>query len=182
MLHRGIQSRVWLGCERFHSGIRYMYRTEKMLDVIIAYDADFLFLNFMLSVSIPAARPRHPRHRSVPWSPTAYAERAHALPRAVSRPLNPWQHIRELENLLERAVILTRKSILYMPLAELQAPEEEARPALANQRLHRLFRNRVDRLLPIRRLCAATKCRTRTGMSATRSRKRGAKIGNTFRR
>jgi formate hydrogenlyase transcriptional activator len=34
-------------------------------------------------------------------------------------------NIRELENLMERAVILTRGPVLYVPLAELENPEEE---------------------------------------------------------
>lgn len=38
-------------------------------------------------------------------------------------------NIRELENLLERAVILTRGPVLYVPLAELESFEEEEEPA-----------------------------------------------------
>jgi formate hydrogenlyase transcriptional activator len=38
----------------------------------------------------------------------------------------PWPgNIRELENFLERAVILTRGSSLYVPLAELESEEDE---------------------------------------------------------
>src|ERR1039457_3598977 len=38
----------------------------------------------------------------------------------------PWPgNIRELENFLERAVILTRGPVLYVPLAELETAEEE---------------------------------------------------------
>jgi DNA-binding NtrC family response regulator len=38
-------------------------------------------------------------------------------------------NIRELENLLERAVILTRGPVLHVPLAELEAMEEEEQAA-----------------------------------------------------
>jgi len=39
-------------------------------------------------------------------------------------------NIRELENLLERAVILTRGPVLYVPLADLEALEEEEEQAV----------------------------------------------------
>jgi formate hydrogenlyase transcriptional activator len=44
----------------------------------------------------------------------------------------PWPgNIRELENFLERAVILTRGSVLYVPLAELETSAAEEEGALA---------------------------------------------------
>ena len=49
------------------------------------------------------------------------------IPEAAMEALKRWMwpgNIRELENFLERAVILTRGSALYIPLAELN-PEEE---------------------------------------------------------
>ncbi len=50
------------------------------------------------------------------------------IPDEAMRALKRWKwpgNIRELENLLERAVILTRGSVLYVPLAELEAAEAE---------------------------------------------------------
>ena len=50
----------------------------------------------------------------------------------------PWPgNIRELENFLERAVILTRGPVLYVPLAELEtkAIEEEAEDWKSGTRL-----------------------------------------------
>ena len=50
------------------------------------------------------------------------------IPDATMDALVRWKwpgNIRELENLLERAVILTRGSVLYVPLAELESPVEE---------------------------------------------------------
>jgi transcriptional regulator with GAF, ATPase, and Fis domain len=50
------------------------------------------------------------------------------IPEATMEALVNWKwpgNIRELENLLERAVILTRGPVLYVPLAELEAPLEE---------------------------------------------------------
>jgi formate hydrogenlyase transcriptional activator len=48
------------------------------------------------------------------------------IPEEAMRALTRWSwpgNIRELENLLERAVILTRGSVLYVPLAELQVAD-----------------------------------------------------------
>ncbi len=50
------------------------------------------------------------------------------IPEETMQTLMRWSwpgNIRELENLLERAVILTRGSVLYVPLAELELAEEE---------------------------------------------------------
>ncbi len=53
------------------------------------------------------------------------------IPDATMDALVQWKwpgNIRELENLLERAVILTRGPVLYVPLAELESPVEEGEP------------------------------------------------------
>ncbi|HTX74820.1 MAG TPA: sigma 54-interacting transcriptional regulator [Terracidiphilus sp.] len=53
------------------------------------------------------------------------------IPDATMDALMEWKwpgNIRELENLLERAVILTRGPVLYVPLAELELPLEEDEP------------------------------------------------------
>ena len=50
------------------------------------------------------------------------------IPEETMDALKRWKwpgNIRELENLLERAVILTRGAVLYVPLAELELEEEE---------------------------------------------------------
>jgi PAS domain S-box-containing protein len=52
-----------------------------------------------------------------------------AIPEEAMRALTRWSwpgNIRELENLLERAVILTRGQVLYVPLAELEMPDNVA--------------------------------------------------------
>jgi PAS domain S-box-containing protein len=62
----------------------------------------------------------------------------------------PWPgNIRELENFLERAVILTRGSVLYVPLAELETKvaEEEAELELENPTLHAAEREHILRVL-----------------------------------
>jgi transcriptional regulator with GAF, ATPase, and Fis domain len=50
------------------------------------------------------------------------------IPEATMDALVNWKwpgNIRELENMLERAVILTRGTVLYVPLAELETPVDE---------------------------------------------------------
>jgi transcriptional regulator with GAF, ATPase, and Fis domain len=59
------------------------------------------------------------------------------IPEATIEALKRWTwpgNIRELENFLERAVILTRGSVLYVPLAELEAVElERAEPDMEDK-------------------------------------------------
>jgi formate hydrogenlyase transcriptional activator len=55
------------------------------------------------------------------------------IPEAAMEALKRWKwpgNIRELENFLERAVILTRGSALYVPVAELEIEEEDAGPSV----------------------------------------------------
>ena len=62
----------------------------------------------------------------------------------------PWPgNIRELENFLERAVILTRGSVLYVPLAELETKvaEEEAEIESSGATLHAAERDHILRVL-----------------------------------
>jgi transcriptional regulator with GAF, ATPase, and Fis domain len=71
------------------------------------------------------------------------------IPEEAMRALTRWSwpgNIRELENLLERAVILTRGSVLYVPLAELQVAEEVAAD-LENPTLHAAEREHILRVL-----------------------------------
>ena len=62
----------------------------------------------------------------------------------------PWPgNIRELENFLERAVILTRGPVLYVPLAELETKVEEAFESAAaeSSTLHEAEREHILRVL-----------------------------------
>jgi len=62
----------------------------------------------------------------------------------------PWPgNIRELENFLERAVILTRGSVLYVPLAELETKvaQEEEELERTNPTLHAAEREHILRVL-----------------------------------
>jgi len=71
------------------------------------------------------------------------------IPDETMRVLTRWSwpgNIRELENLLERAVILTRGPVLYVPLAELQVADEEA-AELESGTLHEAEREHILRVL-----------------------------------
>jgi transcriptional regulator with GAF, ATPase, and Fis domain len=61
----------------------------------------------------------------------------------------PWPgNIRELENFLERAVILTRGPVLYVPLAELETAEEDVVADLeSSPTLHAAERDHILRVL-----------------------------------
>ena len=60
----------------------------------------------------------------------------------------PWPgNIRELENFIERAVILTRGRELYVPLAELETEAEERSEAVESTTLHAAEREHVLRVL-----------------------------------
>jgi PAS domain S-box-containing protein len=66
------------------------------------------------------------------------------------RALTKWGwpgNIRELENLLERAVILTRGPVLYVPLAELKVAEQEAAEIAEGATLHEAEREHILRVL-----------------------------------
>jgi PAS domain S-box-containing protein len=74
------------------------------------------------------------------------------IPEETMEALRRWKwpgNIRELENLLERAVILTRGSVLYVPLAELENEDENEQESavLQNPTLHAAEREHVLRVL-----------------------------------
>jgi formate hydrogenlyase transcriptional activator len=72
------------------------------------------------------------------------------IPREAMDALVRWHwpgNIRELENFLERAVILTRGAALYVPLAELQSEDEEDGAAGSSPTLHAAEREHILRVL-----------------------------------
>jgi formate hydrogenlyase transcriptional activator len=72
------------------------------------------------------------------------------IPDETMRVLARWHwpgNIRELENFLERAVILTRGSVLYAPLAELKTEAEEDNDSQKSPTLHAAEREHILRVL-----------------------------------
>jgi transcriptional regulator with GAF, ATPase, and Fis domain len=73
-----------------------------------------------------------------------------SIPSDVMDALVRWNwpgNIRELENFLERAVILTRGPVLYAPLAELQIAEAARGPEIENPTFHAAERDHILRVL-----------------------------------
>jgi len=71
------------------------------------------------------------------------------IPEETMRVLTRWSwpgNIRELENLLERAVILTRGSVLYVPLGELEVADRDAVES-ESPTLHAAEREHILRVL-----------------------------------
>jgi formate hydrogenlyase transcriptional activator len=71
------------------------------------------------------------------------------IPEETMHALTRWGwpgNIRELENLLERAVILTRGPVLYVPIAELKVADQEAAD-LESTTLHEAEREHILRVL-----------------------------------
>jgi formate hydrogenlyase transcriptional activator len=71
------------------------------------------------------------------------------IPEETMRALTRWHwpgNIRELENFLERAVILTRGPVLYVPMAELEAADESQEQAVSPT-LHEAEREHILRVL-----------------------------------
>jgi formate hydrogenlyase transcriptional activator len=72
------------------------------------------------------------------------------IPEATMAALTRWQwpgNIRELENFLERAVILTRGPILFVPLAELEIEDPQDRPDWENPTLRAAEQEHILRTL-----------------------------------
>jgi len=73
-----------------------------------------------------------------------------SIPEATMEALVRWPwpgNIRELENFLERAVILTRGPALYVPLAELNSSEEATHAAVESSTLNTAEREHILRIL-----------------------------------
>ncbi len=73
-----------------------------------------------------------------------------SIPDETMQALVKWRwpgNIRELENFLERAVILTRGPVLYVPLAELQMEERAEAAAAESPTLHAAEREHILRVL-----------------------------------
>jgi PAS domain S-box-containing protein len=77
-----------------------------------------------------------------------------SIPEETMKALTNWKwpgNIRELENFLERAVILTRGSVLYVPLAELETEDEELEEAedsvMVDPTLHAAEREHILKVL-----------------------------------
>lgn len=119
--------------------IRLVAATNRNLEKMVAdreFRSDLYYRLRVFPISIP---PLRERREDIPLL-VRYFVAKHAIrldrkiesiPPDVMQALNQWDwpgNIRELENFIERCVILTKGPTLRAPLSELQIPEEEASP------------------------------------------------------
>ncbi len=142
-LLRALQEREFerLGGSRpIHVNVRLIAATNRDLGKMVAekqFRADLYYRLKVFPISSPPLRERAGdipvlvRH-FVATRARRMGKNIQRIPEEAMEALTRWKwpgNIRELENLLERAVILTRGSELYVPLSELEAMEEEEQAA-----------------------------------------------------
>ena len=121
--------------------VRLVAATNRDLEKMVAskeFRSDLYYRLNVFPIRIP---PLRERREDIPLLVSYFVQRfakqmqkkVEAIPSVVMKALTAWKwpgNIRELENLIERAVILTRGTSLEAPLAELQrARTEEPAPA-----------------------------------------------------
>ena len=147
-LLRALQEREFerLGSTRTRKvNIRLIAATNRDLEKMVAaheFRSDLYYRLNVFPIRIP---PLRDRREDIPLLVSYFVERfakqmqkkIDSIPASVMKALKTWEwpgNIRELENLVERAVILTRGRSLEAPLSELRkVTVDEAKPALADQ-------------------------------------------------
>jgi formate hydrogenlyase transcriptional activator len=124
--------------------VRLVAATNRDLEQMVAskeFRSDLYYLYYRLNVFPIRIPPLRERREDIPLLVSYFVQRfakqmqkkVETIPAVVMKALTAWKwpgNIRELENLIERAVILTRGTSLEAPLAELQkARTEEPVPA-----------------------------------------------------
>jgi len=116
--------------------VRFVAATNRDLEKMVA-DREFRNdLYYRLNVFPIRIPPLRDRREDIPLLVGYFVQkcakqmqkRIDAIPASLMKGLTAWDwpgNIRELENFLERAVILTRGPVLYVPLAELETQEEQ---------------------------------------------------------
>ncbi len=138
-LLRALQEREFerLGGSRpIHVNVRLIAATNRDLGKMVAekqFRADLFYRLKVFPIFSPPLRDRASdipvlvRHFVATHS-RRMGKNIESIPDETMEALKRWKwpgNIRELENMLERAVILTRGPVLYVPLAELETAEEE---------------------------------------------------------
>ena len=142
-LLRAIQEREFerLGSSKTKSvDVRLVAATNRDLQAMIAqreFRSDLYYRLNVFPIHIPALRERPDdiallvRHFVEKFA-RQMDKRIESIPAATMHKLTQWHwpgNVRELENLMERAVILTRGSVLNLPLSEL----EQSPPTVSNE-------------------------------------------------
>ncbi len=162
-LLRALQEREFerLGGTRpIHVNVRLIAATNRDLAKMVAenrFRADLYYRLKVFPISSPPLRDRASdipvlvRH-FVTIHGRRMGKEIRTIPEATMEALKRWKwpgNIRELENLIERAVILTRGSALYVPLAELQQQNEQddIEVTATGPTLHAAERDHILRIL-----------------------------------
>jgi formate hydrogenlyase transcriptional activator len=162
-LLRALQEREFerLGGTRpIHVNVRLIAATNRDLARMVAekqFRADLFYRLKVFPISSPPLRDRGSdipvlvRH-FVTMHSRRMGKVIETIPDETMEALKRWKwpgNIRELENLLERAVILTRGSVLYVPLSELEQEDEDETEAdgITTPTLHAAEREHILRVL-----------------------------------
>jgi formate hydrogenlyase transcriptional activator len=138
--------------------VRLIAATNRDLEKMVAnreFRSDLFYRLNVFPIRIP---PLRDRREDIPLLVGYFVQkfarqmqkRIDAIPVAVMKGLTAWEwpgNIRELENFIERAVILTRGKSLEAPLSELRGPAiDSPRPAAAQDDIARIVRETINAL------------------------------------
>ena len=160
-LLRALQEREFERLGSTHTrkvNVRLIAATNRDLEMMVAnreFRSDLFYRLNVFPIRIP---PLRDRREDIPLLVSYFAQkfarqmqkRIDAIPVAVMKGLTAWEwpgNIRELENFIERAVILTRGKSLEAPLSELRGPViDSPRPAAAQDDIARIVRETINAL------------------------------------
>jgi len=160
-LLRALQEREFERLGSTHTrkvNVRLIAATNRDLEKMVAnreFRSDLFYRLNVFPIRIP---PLRDRREDIPLLVSYFVQksaqqmqkRIDAIPVAVMKGLTAWEwpgNIRELENFIERAVILTRGKSLEAPLSELRGPViNSPRPAAAQDHIARIVRETINAL------------------------------------
>jgi formate hydrogenlyase transcriptional activator len=163
-LLRALQEREFERLGSTHTrrvNIRLIAATNRDLEKMIAHKEFRSDLYYRLNVFPIRIPPLRDRREDIPLLVSYFVQKfakqmqknIEAVPAAVMKGLTAWEwpgNIRELENFIERAVILTRGKSLEAPLAELRKlhPDESTQPASqpGQQDIARIVKETIESL------------------------------------
>jgi formate hydrogenlyase transcriptional activator len=140
--------------------VRLIAATNRDLEKMVAsreFRSDLYYRLNVFPIRIP---PLRDRREDIPLLVSYFVQKfakqmqkkIDSIPVAVMKGLTAWEwpgNIRELENFVERAVILTRGNSLVAPLSELRAPLiDSTRPTSAQHDIARIVKETIDVLIP----------------------------------
>lgn len=186
-LLRALQEREFerLGSVRTQkSDVRFLAATNRDLQQMVAdktFRSDLFYRLNVFPITVPSLRERPDDiPRLIRYFVSKYAKKMDktidTIPSAAMAKLQRWPwpgNVRELENIIERSVILSRGSVLEVPLAELETPEPENGEAGATLR-----DNEREHILKMLRLVngSVSEAASRLGMKRTTLQSRMKKL------